>query len=87
MIKIANSLREISDAVLKDKEQKAKEYAQCWWEKKTKRLLKVAHRGEKQTIMHINKKYWEAVNELLLRKGFFVIRQYGLFCDRITIKW
>lgn len=87
MIKTANSLREISDAVLKDKEQKAKEYAQCWWEKKTKRLLRVAHKGEKQAVMHINKKYWEAVNELLLYKGFLVIRQYGSFYDRITIKW
>lgn len=87
MIKTANSLREISDAVLKDKEQKAKEYAQCWWEKKAKKFLRAARKGEKQVVMHINKKYWEAVNELLLYKGFFVIRQYGLFCDRTTIKW
>lgn len=87
MIKTANSLREISDAVLKDKEQKAKEYAQYWWEKKSKKFLKAAHKGKKQTVTHINKKYWEAVHELLLHKGFFVTREYGLFCDRITIKW
>lgn len=87
MTKTASSLREISDAVLEDKKQKAKEYAQCWWEKKTKKLLRAAHKGEKQIVTHINKKYWEAVNELLLCKGFFVIHRHGPFCNRITIKW
>ena len=87
MIKTANSLRDISDAVLKDKEQKAREYVHCWWEKKTKKLLRAARKGEKQAVMYINKKYWEAANALLLYKGFFVICQYGLFYNRITIKW
>lgn len=87
MIKTANSLREISDAVLKDKEQKAREYAQCWWRKRTKKLLRAARKGEKQAVMHINKKYREAANALLVYKGFFAIHQCGLFYDRITIKW